>query len=400
MKNIRSVLLQLHLWTGLCLGVLFIVLGLSGSAIVYPSLFSNGPSVPNAGIGESKSLEAQIAVARDANPSLAGMQATLVFPDGIGRPSIVSFARERSGDGRGRRSGRRDLGDRAGNGDGERAEGRGNGSEQIYVDPSNLKIVGVGTSRPSPLLRLAHQIHESLLLGRQGRIVVGCLGIAMTLLGLTGLILWWPKRGQWKAAFLIRRNASGARLYREIHGAFGIWFYLVFITVSVTGAAIAFPNFSQLLGNQSRGAPTRPELDRQQPNSISVPSGGFALPYQEVVAGAEHLSGMTATGIVVSSLSDRPISVLFSSPGVRPTAIVMNQFTGEAIGLTKIPQPGLTLRGLHEGRGLGPVYRLAVFLSGFLPVLFVTTGFLLWLKKRSVKVAPKPTSNFSTISAE
>ena len=37
---------------------------------------------------------------------------------------------------------------------------------------------------------------------------------------------------------------------------------------------------------------------------------------------------------------------------------------------------------LHAGQGLGPVWKLLVFLSGFLPLLFAVTGLAMWLLKR------------------
>jgi len=39
-------------------------------------------------------------------------------------------------------------------------------------------------------------------------------------------------------------------------------------------------------------------------------------------------------------------------------------------------------RPLHDGEGLGPIWRVLVFLSGFLPLLFVITGAAMWIKKR------------------
>ena len=63
-------------------------------------------------------------------------------------------------------------------------------------------------------------------MGRDGRTFVGWLGVAMLVLGLTGLVLWWPKRGQWKYAFFVRRTATGLRFHRELHAATGIWIFV------------------------------------------------------------------------------------------------------------------------------------------------------------------------------
>jgi uncharacterized iron-regulated membrane protein len=39
-------------------------------------------------------------------------------------------------------------------------------------------------------------------------------------------------------------------------------------------------------------------------------------------------------------------------------------------------------RPLHEGEGLGPIFRFLVFLSGLLPLMFSVTGVWMWLKGR------------------
>jgi uncharacterized iron-regulated membrane protein len=38
-------------------------------------------------------------------------------------------------------------------------------------------------------------------------------------------------------------------------------------------------------------------------------------------------------------------------------------------------------RPLHQG-SVGPIWRFLVFLSGLVPLLFVVTGTIMWLKKR------------------
>jgi uncharacterized iron-regulated membrane protein len=43
----------------------------------------------------------------------------------------------------------------------------------------------------------------------------------------------------------------------------------------------------------------------------------------------------------------------------------------------------LWLRVLHYGQGLGMLWTVLVFVSGFLPLLFAITGFSMWWLKRS-----------------
>ncbi len=45
-------------------------------------------------------------------------------------------------------------------------------------------------------------------------------------------------------------------------------------------------------------------------------------------------------------------------------------------------------RALHYGLGLGPVYKLAVFISGLIIPLFSITGIAMWLIKRRNRRRP------------
>ena len=91
-------------------------------------------------------------------------------------------------------------------------------------------------------VRFFHDLHGHLFIaGGLGRELVGWLGVALLVLGCSGLYLWWPEPGQWKAAFIVRRTAKGLRFNRELHGAVGIWSLLLFMLVNFTGVYLAFP---------------------------------------------------------------------------------------------------------------------------------------------------------------
>ena len=77
--------------------------------------------------------------------------------------------------------------------------------------------------------------------GLYGPQTVGWLGIAMVLFGVSGLVLWWPRKGQWRFAFGIRRGARGFRLNRDLHSAVGFWILIVFLIVSISGVDSRLP---------------------------------------------------------------------------------------------------------------------------------------------------------------
>jgi hypothetical protein len=78
---------------------------------------------------------------------------------------------------------------------------------------------------------------------------VGWMGVAMVLFGISGLVLWWPKKGQWRLAFGVKKGARGLRLNRDLHGAAGFWSLTVFLILSISGVDLAFPvTFQNIVG--------------------------------------------------------------------------------------------------------------------------------------------------------
>lgn len=428
--RLRPVLLQIHLWVGLILGLFFIALGLSGSLIVYPNLFGGGPApIPKAtGAGTPLALEQVIADARATDPQYARRPASIILPREAGDAIAISFNPQRGGadGGRGgRRGARRQAAqnpgapgteqlarddarpDRGANPGEDRPPQAGRGEEggraqagppgrapQIFVDPVTGTILGTRIQTQSPVYRIAHEIHETMGVGGSGRSFVGILGVGMLFLGLSGLYLWWPRSGQWKNAFFVRGKSRGWRLYREIHGMFGFWFWIVFLFVTLTGIPLALPQTLAWIGAGAApgapGGPGGPPPRFAQPQTVSVPDGASPLQLDHIIAAAEKATGAKVAGLTVPMQQGRVITVNFGEDGPRPVSV--NPYTGEIIAPPASPRRagGLnrgTIEQLHGGEPLGPVWRFLEFCVGFLPLIFVTTGFLMWLKKRGAKAS-------------
>ena len=368
----RRLLFQVHMWIGLILGLLLALLGLSGSVLVYDDAIANllSPAPRAAAKGEALSLD-KIAEAARGVAGRGPMQ--IMLPRAEGEAIVVRVGQiSPMGPIPAQREAR--------NGGRVRAEGTRPGM-QVFVDPVSGVVLGTRNTMLPPVLMFAHQLHGNFLMGRDGRSFVGWLGVAMLLLGGTGLVLWWPRRGQWKYAFFVRRTATGLRFYRELHAATGIWISVVFMAVSFSGVVIAFPN---TMTRFSGGTTARPTYNLREGPSIT-PMEGVAL-----IGPAQALS------LARTALPDAaPVSI--SMPVHRNQAIAVNMLADGAVGASvyvdpwrarvvavRDPSRGFLAwqRPLHQGAGLGPVWRALVFLTGLVPTLFVVTGILMWLRKR------------------
>jgi uncharacterized iron-regulated membrane protein len=269
------------------------------------------------------------------------------------------------------------------------------GQTQIYVDPVSLAIIG--ERNRTELSDFMHQLHSSLTIGgREGRSVVGWLGFGMTLLGLTGLVLWWPRKGQWRNAFGVRRNAKGYPLYRQLHGAAGIWGWVVFVIVSFTGVAISFPaSIGPAMHSMFGGGGLPP-----QNQHVEIMEGAPVIGANEAVAIAlAERPGSRLVGLFFPAEAEdamratvMPLDAVKGTPAI---SVAINPYMSEVVSVRDPSSGGFGnafmawQRPLHDGQGLGPIWKFLVFASGLLPVLFTVTGTVMWWIKRRNRITMK-----------
>lgn len=107
----------------------------------------------------------------------------------------------------------------------------------VFVDPYTGVVLGEHDV-DGTLYAWAKKLHGTLLLGTVGDYVIEIAAGFGVLLIVTGLYLWWPRRGRtWRAALLPSVAASGRRRWRDLHGALGAWFAPVLLFFLVSGLA-------------------------------------------------------------------------------------------------------------------------------------------------------------------
>ena len=100
-------------------------------------------------------------------------------------------------------------------------------------------------SSDSPLFTVIEwfvRLHENLLSGMMGRSVNGIGGLSLTLLCVTGVIVWWPGIIHWRRSLTVQWNASLARINWDLHNALGFWCLVFVLLWAVSGVYFAFPN--------------------------------------------------------------------------------------------------------------------------------------------------------------
>jgi len=348
--RIRAVNVLLHRWLGLTAGVLFVLLGLSGSLLVFgPELLAlqhravAGPPPE----GWESNRAAVLARTLDEHPP--------------GQVELVRFPREPLG------VYEIYLTD-------EVQEYRHALSGEVLHEREGL----------GDLLMVAREFHTHLLTGETGELVLGWLGLVLLVLLVSGLWIWWPPKGAWGAALRYPVVRLPGPLLYWWHSTTGAVSFLLLGFLSLTGAAIVFYAVSQslltgLLGGQPPVLPTRvathaeiewpavlQRLDHTLPEGRTVffyppAEPGTPLVFRKQLPGELHPNGRS--------------HVLLDARGELAAAYDASA-AGWGIRATDSIYP------LHAGRVGASWWQWVVAIAGVLPLPLFITGFILWRRAR------------------
>ena len=401
-RTLRYWLQQIHLWIGLILLLPLVMMGITGAVLVYAHdiehLLGQGePAVKTE--GEWQSAGRLIEAAKAANNEPGRVPIAVRWPIEAGEPAAVRLSRPGMAGERPQFRGGQQAGPPGGAAPqpGQAAQGRVPtqsplaGSLQILIDPVSLQVLQTQQAMTG-WVRFFHDLHGHIFLpGGLGREIVGWLGVAMLVLGCSGLYLWWPKPGQWKQAFIVRRKAKGLRLNRELHGAVGIWSLVIFMLVNFTGVYLAFPQqISAAVNLVSPGRDMRAAMFQAR---VEPMRGTPAMGIDEAVELAQSRApGTRFLNAFLPTRPDQALRVGLVRPGYEEGApvvtVIVDPYRRTVVDVfdpqtMSAGEKVITWqRALHYGIGLGGTYKFLVFLSGVIIPIFAVTGFLMWWIKR------------------
>lgn len=365
--SIRHGLQTIHLWMGLIIALPLVAIGVSGSVLLVQREMVTA-SVPAAtATGTRQSLVSIMEVARKTQPDARLTRVLVPVRDGEAAAVRLQTVE------------------------------RPLRANDVYVDPVSLQILETrAVLQRGPLARQLVDLHAFLLMRPStGMPIVGWIGVAMTLMGISGLILWWPKKGFWRRALWIRKGAKGLSFNLDLHHAVGFWGMIVFLLMSISGVYLVFPETFH--ASVAAVLPTGVNADAPLPEQKPLP-GPFDA--DKAVLSAEAIVPDARARLVqMPDRPERPVVVEMENtgfgPGAPPILVTLDQVTGE-VGYIDDPRQYaigdkiLNLQhALHFGIGLGWIWKALVFLSGLLPLILAVTGVnIWWLKRRARKRAP------------
>lgn len=206
---LRKALFQVHLWTGVGVGLYIVAVTASGSALVYKAKL-NAWFTPTTVVAVSGPLESEAELRAAAVRKFPLFRVgTIEMPRRPDRPAVVTLV-----------SGRYE--------------------QTRLLDPYTAADLGLAGKETRPLLWLI-DLHDNLLGGGTGRKVNGEGAILLVVMCLTGIVIWWPGSGSWRRGLSVRRGTSWKRFNFDLHGMIGFWMFLLILTWAFTGAYLSFP---------------------------------------------------------------------------------------------------------------------------------------------------------------
>lgn len=204
----RRILIKVHLWLALALGLYVVVISVSGSAVVFRGEITRWaiPRFVPSAEGERLQGDALGAAIAEAYPD----DEVVRFREGRFPRQPADVLLVRDGNERGR-----------------------------LFDPYALEDMGSDFPPVVAVVEWLVSLHDDLLIYPIGRKLNGVMGGLLLIVVVTGMILWWPGKRRWTQSLYV--PSSSPRKIWHLHSALGFWFCLLLLNWCLTSLYFAFP---------------------------------------------------------------------------------------------------------------------------------------------------------------
>jgi uncharacterized iron-regulated membrane protein len=217
---LRKASFQVHLWSGIGIGLYIFMVSVTGSILVYSNELYRAATPDPVIVAESgaRLTDEQLkAAATRAYPGYKVVAIGLVRkPDQAVSVSL----------------------------------GRGTSTKNRFFDPYTGADLGnsvpLGIKAVSKLIEL----HDDLLAGKTGRMVNGIGALLLIVVALSGIVVWWPGIRTWRRGLTLHRNVGWQRFTWDLHRMMGFWTLMFILLFAVSGAYLGNPEFFQDLADR------------------------------------------------------------------------------------------------------------------------------------------------------
>jgi uncharacterized iron-regulated membrane protein len=363
---LRSFVFHLHRYLGLVSGLILVVIGFTGSLLVFSSeiehqLIQNriGKVIPQ---GDPISIDQIFTAVRSELSRAPGLTlGNLLLPQNPTSPYQARLW---------------DAKDQL---------------VQLFIHPYTGQVMG-SLPQSDNWLRGALDLHYQLLGGKTGMMIAGFAALLLFILSLTGILLW-PGWRKLIAGFKIKWNAHPKRTNFDLHKVAGI----------ITAIFLAFTGFTGFCWNfydWSSAVIYAVTLTPKPPVLVSNPlPGQSVLPASRLVEIADQALPNSITTYV--GLPDKPSGVVrigkrqsHETAEYGDSEVSLDPYTGKVL---RVQDSKLLALGdrvlnsfvpLHYGTFWGLPSRIIYIFVGLAPLVLFITGVVMWWFRRKQKGKP------------
>jgi uncharacterized iron-regulated membrane protein len=355
-KQIRNFTFYIHRYLGLIVGLLLIIIGLTGSLLVFQREIDQflvsqqfGQVIPQEQRVPIESVVETVKTAYASQPELK-LSSINTLPDAH-LPYRVWL------------------------------EAPGNTRRQVFVNPYTGAIMG-SRQWEQTLIGFIFKLHYEFLAGEIGTIIVGIVAFLLLILSITGIILW-PGWRRLILGFKIKWNAHPKRINFDIHKVAGIIAAVFLTMIAFTGMCWNFGDFSQPVIHAATFTP-------MPPKPVSQPiQGQSPLGLGEILKKADAaLPGAVTTYISLPKTPEGVFRVNKKQPQETDeygnSEVYLDQYTGKVVQFKNGLEPSRadqvfnSFAPMHYGTFGGLPTRILYIFVGLSPLILFITGFVMW----------------------
>ncbi|MEH2082239.1 MAG: PepSY-associated TM helix domain-containing protein [Nostoc sp.] len=358
-KKLRDLVFTLHRYIGLAVGLIAIIVGLTGTLLVFHSEISSFDQQHRIGTitpqGEPLPIEVVLNTVKKtyADQPDAPVQ-RIYLPSKPNEPMNVILKTKQ------------------------------NEWTENYINPYTGAIIG-NNLKPSFIQKsfeILYPLHYALLGGDLGYKFVGIIGLLMSFMSITGIILW-PGWRRLISGIKIKWNAHPKRVNFDVHKVAGVITAVFLIFAFFTGFCWSFSEFV----NPAIYALT---FSKQQTDPVSVPIAGkspLRLTQQLKTAQAALPTGELRR-IYFPTKPEEALNVAFKLPqeteDYGQSSVYLDQYSGKVLRVNSSLKLSLgdrilnSFTPLHYGTFWGLPSRIFYLFVGLAPLVLSVTGFVMW----------------------
>jgi uncharacterized iron-regulated membrane protein len=217
---LRKAVFQLHLWSGIGLGLYVLLISVTGSVLVYRNELYRAATPDPIIVTASGARLTDEQLKQAATGLYPGYTVLNISRATNPDQGVVVFLKGKAG-----------------------SRGR-------LFNPYTGADLGDSVPRGIRLVSKLLELHDDLLGGTTGRKVNGVGAALIVFLAFTGIVVWWPGIRTWRRSLTIPRNVGWQRVIWGLHGMIGFWSLGIILLFALSGVYLSSPEFVQSLADR------------------------------------------------------------------------------------------------------------------------------------------------------